>query len=85
MQILAKPIVNIQKFALDAKVKGSLTQDFWLQVFFHKSVSPGPLSIPLGPFKIFLKIRGDIRELLFITGVNDTGEKFISGVIDTSD
>jgi hypothetical protein len=25
-------------------------------------VSPGPLSIPLEPFRIFLKIRGDIRE-----------------------
>jgi hypothetical protein len=45
---------------------------------------------------MFLKIRGDIRELLFITGVNDTGnklfsgvndtgEKFIAGVIDTGD
>jgi hypothetical protein len=30
--------------------------------FFHKSVSPGPLSIPIGPFRIFSKIRGDIRE-----------------------
>ena len=28
----------------------------------------------------FSKIRGDIRELMFITGVNDTGEKFIAGV-----
>jgi hypothetical protein len=43
-----------------------------------------------------LKIRGDIRELLFIngdndtsnklfSGVNDTGEKFIAGVLDTGD
>ncbi len=30
--------------------------------FFHKSVSHGPLSIPLGPIQIFSKIRGDIRE-----------------------
>ncbi len=29
--------------------------------FFHKSVSPGPLSIQLGPFRIFSKIHGDIR------------------------
>ncbi len=35
--------------------------------FFHKSVSPGLLSIPLGQFQIFSKI--------FISGVNDTGEK----------
>ncbi len=59
-------------------------------------MSPRPPSIPLEPFSIFLKIRGDIRELLFITGVNDTGnklfsgvndtgEKFIAGVVDTSD
>jgi hypothetical protein len=43
-----------------------------------------------------LKIRRDIRELIFITGVNDTGkkllsgandtgEKFIAGVVDTGD
>ncbi len=56
-------------------VKGSLTRDFRLQVFFHKSVSLGPLSIPLGPFKFFSKILGDIREWMFISGVNDTGEK----------
>jgi hypothetical protein len=45
---------------------------------------------------MFSKIHGDIRELLLITGVNDTGnklfisvndtgEKFIAGVIDTGD
>jgi hypothetical protein len=59
-------------------------------------VSPRPPSFPLEPFCIFSKIRGDIRELLFITGVNDTGnklfsvvndtgEKFIAGVVDTGD
>jgi hypothetical protein len=41
--------------------------------FFHESVSPRPPSIPLEPYWIFSKIRGDIRELLLITGVNDTG------------
>ena len=45
----------------------------------------------MGPFWIFSKIRGDIRELLFITGeklfsgVNDTGDKFFAGVVDTGD
>ncbi len=43
--------------------------------FFHKSVSLGPLSIPLGPFWMFSKIRGDIHEWMFISGVNDTGKK----------
>jgi hypothetical protein len=32
-----------------------------------------------------LKIRGDIHELIFIAGVNDTGEKLFAGVNDTSD
>jgi hypothetical protein len=27
----------------------------------HESVSPKPLSVPLGPFQIFLKILRDIR------------------------
>jgi len=41
--------------------------------FFRESVSPGPLSIPLGLFRFFFsKIRGDISESMFITGVNDT-------------
>ncbi len=52
-----------------------MTRDFRHQIFFHKSVSPGPLSIPLGPFQIFSKILGDIREWMCISGVNDTGEK----------
>ncbi len=37
----------------------------------------------MGPFWIFSKIRGDIRELMFIAGVNDTGEKLFAGVVDT--
>jgi hypothetical protein len=41
--------------------------------FFHESVSPKPLSIPLGSFRIFSKIRGDIRSSMFATGVVDTG------------
>ncbi len=48
-------------------------------------MSPGPPSIPLGPFQIFSKIRGDIREWMFITGVNNTGDKLFTGVNDTGD
>ncbi len=64
-------------------------------------MSPRPLSIPLEPFWNFSKIRGDICESLFITGVNDTGvndtgdklssgvkdthEKFIAGAVDTGE
>jgi hypothetical protein len=43
--------------------------------FFRESVSPKPLSIPLGSFRIFSKIRGDIRSSRFATGVSDTGGK----------
>jgi hypothetical protein len=43
---------------------------------FHESVSPQPQSISLRPFRIFSKIRGDIRNSRFATGVNDTGGKW---------
>jgi hypothetical protein len=38
-------------------------------------MSPGPLSIPLGPFQIFSKIHEANRELIFVSCVNDTGDK----------
>ncbi len=53
---------------------------FW---FFYESVSPHPQSILFGPFRIFSKIRGDIRKSRFTTGINDTGGKFATGVNDT--
>ncbi len=46
---------------------------FW---FFLEPVSPKPLIISLGLFRIFSKIRGDIRSSRFATGVNDTGGKW---------
>jgi hypothetical protein len=52
--------------------------------FFHESVSPKPLSIPLGPFQIFLKIRGDIRSSRLTIGISDTGGKFATGINGTS-
>jgi len=51
----------------------------------HESVSPGPLSIPLEPFQFFMKIRGNILEWIFITDVNDTGDKLFTGVHNTGD
>jgi hypothetical protein len=48
---------------------------FSTSVFFHESVFPKPLSIPFGSFRIFSKIRGDIRSSRFATGVVDTGGK----------
>jgi hypothetical protein len=48
-------------FHLAHSLKGTVSRDFRLHSFFHEPVSPKPLSISLGPFQIFLKIRGDIR------------------------
>jgi hypothetical protein len=46
---------------------------FFASGFFHESVSPKNLIIPLGPFS---QIRGDIRSSRFSTGVVDTGGKW---------
>ncbi len=48
-------------------------------------MSSRPPSISSEPFWIFSKICRDIRELLFIIGVNDTGDKLFSGVNDTGE
>jgi hypothetical protein len=57
-------------------LKGTVPRDFRLLFFFHESVSPKPLSIPIEPFRIFSKIRGDIRSSRCTTGVADTGGKW---------
>ncbi len=49
---------------------------FFASGFFHQSVSPQPQSIPLGPFRIFSKIRGNIRSSRLTTGFVDTGGKW---------
>ena len=54
---------------------------FFASGFFHQSVSPQPQSIPLGPFRIFSKIRGDIRSSRLTTGVVDTGGKWEKSLI----
>ncbi len=53
-------------------------------------MSSEPVSIPLGRFQIFLKIRGDILEWMFIVGVSYSpvchpchGFSVIAGVVDT--
>ncbi len=52
-----------------------MSRDFLLLVFFYESVYPQPQSVPLGPFRIFSKIREDIRKSRCTTGVNNTGGK----------
>jgi hypothetical protein len=56
---------------LALELKGTVPRDFRLQSFFHESVSPKPMSIQLGPFRIFSKIRRDIRSSRCTTGVVD--------------
>ncbi len=48
--------------------------------FFHESVYPGYLSFPFGPFRLFMKICGDIRNFVFTTVSCDTGYKLFTGV-----
>ncbi len=55
-------------------LRDSVTR-FFASGFFLESVSRKPLIIPLGSFRIFSKIRGDIRSSMFATGVSDTGGK----------
>jgi hypothetical protein len=63
-------------------LKGTVSRDFLLLAFFMNQFPPKALSIPLGPFRIFSKIRGDIRSSRlttggkFATGINDISGKF---------
>ncbi len=70
-------------FSFCGVFKGTVSQDFLLLVFFE-SISPQPKSIPLRPFRIFSKIRGDICKSRCTTGINDASGKFVTGVNNAS-
>ncbi len=53
--------------------------------FFSWISTPKPLSILLGLLSLFLKIFRDNREWMFISGVNNTGDKLFGGANDTTD
>ncbi len=55
-------------------LKGVWHEIFDFRFFSWISVPQAP-KYSVGAILNFSKIRGDIRELLFITGVNDTGDK----------
>ncbi len=55
-----------------ASFKGTVSRDFLLQVFLMNHLPPSPW---IGSFRIFSKIRGDIRKSRCTTGVNDTNGK----------
>jgi hypothetical protein len=67
-------IISCNYVYWEGSIKGTVSRDFLLLVFFDESVSPQPQGVPLGPFRIFSKIRGDIRKSRCTTGVNDTGD-----------
>jgi hypothetical protein len=58
----------------NGRIKGTVSRDF--RLFYHKSVSPKHLSVPLRPFQIFSNICADIRDSRRTTGVVDTGGKW---------
>jgi hypothetical protein len=67
--------MNLLTFLQLRILKGTVSQDFLLLVFFMNQFPPQPQSVLLGPFRIFSNIRGDIRSSRLTTGVADTGEK----------
>jgi hypothetical protein len=57
--------------------KGTLTR--YLHQFFHEQFPQAPSSIPGNKATLTdTKIRADIRNWMIITGVNDTGDHWIS-------
>jgi hypothetical protein len=64
--------VRMQEVTRRLYFKGTVSRDFLLQLF---SVNHLPPKIPLGSFRIFSKIRGDIRSSRSTTGVVDTSVK----------
>ncbi len=65
-------------------LKGVWHEIFDLRFFSWISV-PQAHKYSIGAVLNFSKICGDIGELMFITGVNDTGEKLFGGVNDTGE
>jgi hypothetical protein len=76
MVVMISLDTRISAVTLNSPIKRTVPRDFRLLVFFHESVSPKHLSIPLRPFQIFSKIRGNIRGSRCTTSVVDTGGKW---------
>ncbi len=75
---------------MNLTLKGTMSRDFLLLVFFQESVSPQPQStakstlVSTTPVANFSTIFASIVDTggKFATGVNDTGAKFAAGVDD---
>jgi hypothetical protein len=74
--VLASDTVILPAWESCTSYKRDSGTRFFASDFFHESVSPKPLIIPLGPFRIFLNIHEDIGSSRFATGVVDTGGKW---------
>jgi hypothetical protein len=66
-------------------LKGSLTRDFSTSGFFASQFPTDPWVSYRGHFKFFSQILGDIHNVMFITGYNNTDNKLSIGVNDISD
>ncbi len=62
-------MVPFNYFFMSTHLKGVLNQIF---DFFTDQFPPGAW-VPIGAIEIFMKIWGDIRNFVFIAGVNNTG------------
>ncbi len=62
------------EYTYTTPLKGAGHEIFSFKVLYE-SMSPESQSISLGPLQILSKIRADIREWKFISGVNETGNK----------
>ncbi len=58
------------------RLKGTVSRDFLLLVFFINQFPPGPRVSHSDRFEFFSKIRGDIHSSRLTTDVNDTGGKW---------
>ncbi len=82
LSVLSTRVHSFLSSSAYAQFKGTVPRDFRLLVFFINQFLLAP-SIPLGPFRLFSKTRGDICSSRCTTGVVDTIGKFAIGVFDT--
>jgi hypothetical protein len=70
-QVIIHNLLNLASNKNKNSSSDSVTR-FFASRFFHESVSPQSQSIPLKPFQIFSKIRGDICNSRCSTSINES-------------
>jgi hypothetical protein len=81
-QLISESCCCLIKYTIYYLLKGTVSRDFLLLVFFMNQFPPSPRVLHLDRIEFFSKIRGDIRESRCTTGINDTGGKFATGVVN---